>query len=370
MLQTITAKENPALGLYRTILDDGTLDLAAERSVDNALLLRSYREMKRLRALDEQMLVLQRQGRIGFYGEAKGQEATPVAAGLVLEPDDWVFPALREGAIMLIRGFPLELYLAQCFGNAQDILKGRQMPNHHSGRQVNHVAWSSCIGPQLPHAVGAAWAMKLQRRPHVAVGFLGDGATSQSDFHSAMNFAGVYKVPCVLICQNNHWAISVPSHRQSASTTFASKAQAYGIPGVRVDGNDVLAIIEVVRDAVARARAGKGATLIESVTYRMGAHSSSDDPSRYRSSDEVAQWIVRDPIDRLRRVLVNRGLLDEAGDRALEATLLAEMQAAIKAVESAPRPDRASLFEDVFASLPWHLAQQRKELLRSGLDYS
>jgi pyruvate dehydrogenase E1 component alpha subunit/2-oxoisovalerate dehydrogenase E1 component alpha subunit len=312
------------------------------------------------------MMLMQRQGRIHFAGECRGQEATPVATGLVLEPEDWVFPALREGAIMLVRGFPLRTYLAQYFGNAADLLKGRQMPMHLSGRAVNQVAWSSCMATQLPHAVGAAWAAKLRRDRTVVVGFVGDGATSEGDFHNALNFAGVFRVPCVIICQNNHWAISVPAARQTASATFAIKGRAYGIPSVRVDGNDVLAVHRVVGAAVRRARAGEGPTLIEALTYRMGAHSSSDDPTRYRDQAEVDAWAKKDPIVRLRRHLVHRGLIDDAADAALEASLGAEIQACIEEIEGLGPPARETLFDDVYAELPWHLVEQRAEALAAS----
>ena len=364
MKEVIARSDDPMFGLYRVMRDDDTLDPERAAGFDDALLTRIYREMKRLRVLDERMLTIQRQGRIGFYGEVKGQEATPIATGFAVEKDDWVFPALREGAIMLVRGFPLDRYIAQCFGNGCDVLKGRQMPSHYSGRAVNQVAWSSCIGPQVPQAVGCAWAMKLQKKNSVAIGFLGDGATSQPDFHNAMNFAGVYKVPAIIVCQNNHWAISVPSAKQTAAPTFASKAIAYGLPGVRVDGNDVLAVLKVMRDAIARARAGEGATFVESVTYRMGAHSSSDDPTRYRSNEEVAAWAKKDPVDRLRRVLAKRGLIDDAKDQALHAELDDEVKAAIANIEGEGMPARETLFDDVYATLPKHLEEQKAEMLR------
>jgi pyruvate dehydrogenase E1 component alpha subunit len=354
----------PDLGLYRVLRDDGSADPATDPGMSAELLLRAYREMKRLRLLDARMILLQRQGRIGFYGACTGQEATPIAAALAIEPNDWVFQALRESVMMLVRGFPLSTYLAQIYGNSGDILKGRQMPSHMSGRQVNQVSWSSCLGPQLPQAVGAAWAAKLKGDKVVTLGFVGDGATSEPDFHAAMTFAGVYRVPCVIICQNNHWAISVPSSRQTASTTFAVKGRAYGVPSIRVDGNDVLALYHVIADAVARARAGRGPTYIEALTYRIGAHSTSDDPTRYRSQDEVELWMERDPQARLRRHLVHRDLLDDAADAALEAELNAEIAAAVTAIEALPPPDRETLFDDVYKELPWNLAEQREELRR------
>lgn len=359
------ADEAPDLGLFRVLRDDGSADPETDPALAPHVLLRAYREMKRVRLIDTRMMLLQRQGRVHFAGECRGQEATSIATGLVLERDDWVFPALRESAIMLVRGFPLRAYIAQYFGNAGDVLKGRQMPSHMSGRAVNQVAWSSCMATQLPHAVGAAWAAKMRKDKAVVVGFVGDGGTSEPDFHNALNFAGVFKVPCVLVCQNNHWAISVPSARQTASATFAVKGRAYGVPSVRVDGNDVLAVHRVVGDAVARARSGGGPTFIESVTYRMGAHSSSDDPSRYRSQEEVDMWAQRDPIARLRRHLVQRGLLDEAEEAAMEEGLMAEISAAIQEVEALGPPARETLFDDVYAELPWHLAEQRAEVLSS-----
>lgn len=353
----------PDLGLFRVLRDDGSVDAATDPRMPDALVIRAYREMKRLRLLDARMILLQRQGRVGFYGACTGQEATPIATALALRNEDWVFPGLRESVMMLVRGFPLTKYIAQIFGNAGDVLKGRQMPSHMSGRAANYVSWGSCIGTQLPHAVGAAWAAKVKKTDALTVGFLGDGATSEPDFHNAMNFAAVFRVPCLLICQNNHWAISVPSSAQTASPTFASKAIAYGIPGVRVDGNDPLAVYVAVRDAAARARRGDGTTLIECVTYRIGAHSSSDDPSRYRSQSEVDAWIAKDPVERMRRHLVARGLWDETDEAAAVESIDAEIRAAVQAAEGAAPVPRESLFDDVYAVAPWHLAEQRSELL-------
>lgn len=355
----------PDLGLLEVLREDGSADPATDPRMPSELLLRAYREIKRLRLLDARMILLQRQGRVGFYGACTGQEATPIGTALALAPEDWVFPALRESVMMLVRGFPLSTYLAQVYGNAGDILKGRQMPSHMSGRQVNQVSWSSCIGTQIPQAVGAAWAAKIKGDKTVVVGFLGDGATSEGDFHNGMNFAGVFQVPCVIICQNNHWAISVPTARQTASRTFAIKGRAYGVPSVRVDGNDVLAVYRVVTEAVARARSGGGPTFIEALTYRIGAHSTSDDPTRYRSQDEVETWMKRDPLARLHRHLVRMGLLDDAADADLEQALNAEIAAAITEVEAFGPPARETLFDDVYAELPWHLVEQRAELLKT-----
>lgn len=355
----------PDLGLFRVLRDDGSVDPAADPHMPDALVVRAYREMKRLRLLDARMILLQRQGRVGFYGACTGQEATPIATALALRDTDWVFPGLRESVMMLVRGFSLPRYIAQIFGNSGDVLKGRQMPSHMSGRAANYVSWGSCIGTQLPHAVGAAWAAKVKKTDAVAVGFLGDGATSEPDFHNAINFAGVFQAPCILICQNNHWAISVPTARQTASQTLAVKGRAYGVPSIRVDGNDALAVYGAVTTAAERARKGGGPSFIEALTYRIGAHSTSDDPSRYRAQEEVDAWMKKDPVARLRRHLVHKGLLDDAKDQALEKELNAEIIAAVNEVEALPLPARETLFDDVYATPPWHLAEQREELLRT-----
>lgn len=349
---------DPDVGLFTVLRDDGT----ASSSVDRERLLLAYRHMRRLRALDARMILLQRQGRIGFYGACTGQEAVPIATGLVARPSDWVFPALREQSVMLVRGFPLASFVAQIFGNSGDVLKGRQMPSHPSGKSVHHVSWSSCIGPQIPQAVGAAMAMKREGAGAVAFGFMGDGATSQPDFHAAMTFAARFKAPAVLVCQNNHWSISVPTARQTAAKTIAVKGRAYGIPSVRVDGNDVLAMIETLEKAADRARRGEGPTFVEALTYRIGAHSTSDDPTRYRSDEEVERWKKKDPVDRLSAHLRGVGAIDDAFEQALDVEIAAELSEVIKAVEEMPPPARATLFDDVYAETPWHLREQRAAL--------
>ncbi|MHB8877617.1 MAG: thiamine pyrophosphate-dependent dehydrogenase E1 component subunit alpha [Myxococcaceae bacterium] len=337
--------------------------LAAPPGLSPAGMLEIYQAMQLIRTLDGRMMTLQRQGRIGFYGACTGQEAAVVASAHALRPTDWIFPALREGAAMLLRGFPLVPYLAQIFGNSGDVTRARQMPSHQAARAVHQVSWGSCIGTQLPQAVGAAWAAKLKKHDTVVMAYLGDGATSSADFHSALNFAGVFKAPVVFVCQNNHWSISLPTSKQTASESIAVKAGAYGFPGVKVDGNDAEEVWDVTRDAVERARGGGGPTLIEAETYRIGAHSSSDDPSRYRDPGEVEAWQARDPLALLKARLLEEGLLDEPGDAELRARLLAEVNAAIAEAEALPPVPPESLFEDVYCALPWHLAEQRREWL-------
>ena len=356
--------DDPTLGLFQILREDGTADPDRDPFLDSNKLVAMYEAMLRIRRIDERMLGKQRQGKVGFFGTITGQEATPTATAFATETRDWIFPALRESSIMLCRGFPLSTWLAQAYGNSGDIQKGRQMPSHQAGRSVNQVGWSSCIGPQVPQAVGAAWAAKKKKDDVVVVGFMGDGATSEADFHSAMTFAAIWKVPAVLICQNNHWSISVPTHKQTASRTIAVTAHAYGIPGARVDGNDVLAIYATVKAAVDRARRGEGPTFIECVTYRMGPHSSSDDPTRYRSEDEVAAWAKKDPLARYRKYLVDAAILDDTIESALEEKLHAEFEAAILEIEELPPPARATMFEDVYGGeLPRHLREQQAEYL-------
>ena len=337
---------------------------SATKLLEKAELIRLYSEMLRLRLLDQRMLTLQRQGRIGFYGTTTGEEAAVIGSAYALRPDDWIFPALRQGGAALLRGYPLLLYISQCMGNAADTMKGRQMPSHYCYRPANFVSWSSCIGTQIPHAVGAAWAMKLRGDSNVAIGYMGDGATSEGDFHTAMNFAGVFKAPVILFCQNNQWSISVSLKQQTASESIAAKAEAYGFEGVQVDGNDVLAVYSATRDAAQKARGGGGPTLIEALTYRMGAHSSSDDPRLYRSDAEVEEWRRKDPITRLLKYLQQQGYWSIEEQEALEEKLNLEILAAVEEAEKIGPPPLQSLFEDVYAQIPPHLMEQMKSKLK------
>ncbi len=316
--------------------------------MNEADLLALYRWMLSVRLFDERMVNLQRQGRIGFYGPITGQEAATVGSGYALEPGDWIFPALREGAIARMKGLPLAAMVAQLMGNSADRCKGRQMPCHYSFREGGYVSMSSCIATQLPQAVGWAMAAKIRKEPRVAVAYLGDGATSESDFHTAANFAGVYKAPVVFFCQNNQWAITVPFSKQTASAGVAVKAKAYGFPGVQVDGNDVVAVHAATREALTHARSGQGPTLIEAVTYRMGGHTTSDDPSRYRDEAEVAAWRAKDPILRFRRTLEARGLWNEAAEERAREEIKEEINQAIAKNEPLGPPASNTLFEDVY----------------------
>jgi pyruvate dehydrogenase E1 component alpha subunit/2-oxoisovalerate dehydrogenase E1 component alpha subunit len=252
--------------------------------------------------------------------------------------------------------------VAQIFGNADDVSKGRQLPCHPGTRAAHYVTMSSCIATQLPHAVGMAWAARIKGDDAVVLGCLGDGATSEPDFHVAANFAGVTRAPVVFFCQNNQWAISTPVTVQTASPTMAVKAIAYGFPGVRCDGNDVLAVYSCVRDAVEQARRGGGPTLVEALTYRVSAHSSSDDPSRYRDEKVTELWRTRDPLTRYRTWLTAQGLLDAKADERMRAEIDAEVRDAVAKEEHVGPPPLESIVEDVFAEVPWHLRDELAEV--------
>lgn len=325
--------------------------------------IRMYEQMLRLRLIDERMLTLQRQGRIGFYGAATGQEASVIGSAMAMEPLDFVVPALREAGILLFRGFPLRAYIDQLMGNARDIAKGRQMPCHPCGGAYRYVTMSSCVGNQLPQVTGIAYGIKQMGTGEVAFGFLGEGASSQGDFHVALNFAGVMQVPAVFICQNNQWSISIPVEKQSAETRVHKKAVAYGIEGIAVDGNDVLAVYGAVKAAADKARVGGGPTLVELFTYRVGAHTTSDDPSRYRDESVTKVWREqRDPLDRFRKYLVSQNLWDNERNEALVQRITEEIKSAVQNAEQQPPPPVESLIEDVYAVPPWPLREQLKEL--------
>ncbi len=322
-----------------------------------------YRVMVTTRLMDERALTLQRQGRIGFYVQAMGQEASHIGAAFALRASDWVFPAYRQPGIMLLRGADLDDVINEWFANDGDICQGRQMPVHHSIRSIRFVSISSPIGTQISQATGAAMAAKLRKEDTAVMTFFGDGATSSNDFHCGLNFAGVFKAAVVFVCENNGWAISVPVRNQTASATIAAKAQAYGMPGVRVDGNDVLAVYRACREAVERARAGRGPTLVETVTYRIGSHSSSDDADRYRDKDEWEGWKKKDPIVRFQRYLQQKGVWSDAFDKATVEQAKTAINDAIKRAAARQPPAPQTLFDDVFMDVTPQLEEQRAQLL-------
>jgi TPP-dependent pyruvate/acetoin dehydrogenase alpha subunit len=293
-----------------------------------------------------------------------GQEAAMIGTAAALEPRDWLWSGLREGGAALMRGLPLSEYVAQMYCNSNDTAKGRQMCNHFQHKGSHYPTWSSVIGTQIDHGVGAAFAARLRKLDEVHGIYFGDGATSTNGFHSGLNFAGVWKAPCVFVCVDNGWAISVPSHAQSAQTDYTKKALAYGIPAFEVDGNDVLACYELMHWLVVHARSGAGPAMLVVKTYRMMGHSSSDDATRYRDKAEVEQWEKRDPLRRFTRFLERRRVLAAGEYEQLEAKLLAEIDKVVHEQESAPPMPLRSLVEDVYAEVPRHLRRQYNEFVR------
>ena len=357
--------EAKARGLFQLLREDGTaVDDAALAGLDRGLAREMLHGMLRIRVTDARMIALQRQGRIGFYGEAVGQEAAIVGSAAATEPSDWIVPALREAGVGLYRGLTLDSYIAQIFGNAADPSKGRQMPCHPCDRERQYGVMSSCVATQLPHAVGIAMAMKIAGdRGKVCFGYMGDGGTSEADFHVALNFAGVTNAPVVLICQNNQWAISTPGKLQTAAETIALKGIGYGVEAIRADGNDVLAVHAAVKYAADKARRGEGPTFLELLTYRVSAHSTSDDPSRYRDESVTEIWRAqRDPIRRLETYLTSRGWLASGERDALTQVIETEVREAIARQEAIEPPALATLFSDVYEQPTPLLLEQLAEL--------
>jgi len=348
------------LPLLVALREGGSVDPDLDPGLGGEALLFLFRKMVFLRALDEKGLSLQRAGRIGFYIGATGQEAAEIGSGFALKEGDWVFPSYRDQGVALLHGYPLSALVGQLFGNSSDTTKGRQMPNHWCDRAARVVSVSSPVATQIPQAVGVAYAAQLRGEKSAAIAYFGDGGSSTGEFHAGLNFAGVFRTPNVFFCSNNQYAISLPFAKQTAAGSIAVKAAGYGFPGVRVDGNDILAVVRVTRDALERARAGKGPTLIEALTYRMSAHSSSDDATHYRSEEEVEAWRRKDPIHRFAAYLKKEGLLTDQAEAAAAVEAREEVQRAVAACEAAPPVPPESLVEDVYAEMPWHLKEQRE----------
>jgi len=360
--------------VVRVLRDDGSLDElalrrpafggegAADPALDAQQVVALYKHLVLVRALDERLVTLQRQGRIGFHIGSLGEEAAIVGSAAAARPQDWLFPCYREFGAALWRGMTLQAYANNMFGNAEDPAKGRQMPDHYTCRAAKFGSISSPIGTQITQAVGFGWAAKMKKEDLATIVYFGEGATSSSEFHNGMNFAGVFKTPTIFLCRNNGWAISVPVERQTASASFAIKGVAYGVPGVRCDGNDLFAVYKCTRDAIAHVASGKGPVLVEAMTYRLSGHSTSDDPKAYRKEGEVEHWKKRDPIARLLKHLELKGLWDASKQSALESQIDQQIKDAVAAAEKIPAPALETMFDDVYAELPWHLREQRAAL--------
>lgn len=348
-----TQQVDPGLVPYQILNAEGNLvgelpDLSAER------MLALYRYMQLGRAFSNKVIALQRQGRATTFGSLVGQEATAVGLAAPLQPQDWLATSYREIASLIVKGVPLSTMLYSFRG----------MTPADWPAESHCLPYQIVIGTQMLHAVGLGMAAKIAGDPTVAVGACGDGATSEGDFNEALNFAGVFQAPIVLLVQNNGWAISVPRKKQSAAPSFAARGAGFGVPAHLVDGNDILAVYDVMSKAVERARSGQGPSLIETLTYRIGAHTTADDPTRYRDAAEIEEWQRKDPIARFQKFLLARDLLSEVEIEKMLASIEEEINAAVEVAESTPNMAPDSFFDYMSAELPPRLQEQRADLLR------
>jgi pyruvate dehydrogenase E1 component alpha subunit len=341
-----------------SILDEtGEVDKNLEPTLPTEMLLKLHRYMLLGRRFDEHLLSLQRQGRIGTFAPIKGQEASQLGAVAVLRETDWFVPCFRETAAWLWRGAALESTILTFAGFEE----AWRIPDEHKNIPV-----AVPVSTQLLHAVGIAYGIKYRKEDSITMTFFGDGATSEGDFHEALNFAGVFQVPVVFVCQNNQWAISLPRSRQTRSKTLAQKALAYGVPGIQVDGNDVLAVYAASREAEERARSGGGPTMIEAVTYRMTVHTTADDPKRYRSDKEVEEWAARDPLIRFQNYLKSRSLISDSEIAKTEDEIKSEIRNSTKNAEEKMKKlgDPLHMFDHNFEEMTQTLKEQREELVQ------
>ncbi|WP_440995462.1 thiamine pyrophosphate-dependent dehydrogenase E1 component subunit alpha [Arhodomonas sp. SL1] len=316
------------------------------------------------RLLDERMLGAQRQGRLPFYLTCTGEEAATVGSAAGLEAEDMIWPQYREQGALRYRGFTAEQFMHQLFATDMDLGKGRQMPVHYGSRELHYMTVSSPLATQIPQAAGYAYGQKLDGAGRCSICYFGEGAASEGDFHAALNMAAVIRCPAIFFCRNNGYAISTPVSEQYAGDGVAARGVGYGVRSIRVDGNDFLAVYLATREARRQAVSEGVPVLIEAMTYRLGAHSTSDDPSGYRSRKEEEAWQRFDPIARIRAYMESRGWWDAERDEALRQRYRDEILAAMKAAEKLPKPPLERLVEDVYAAVPWHLAEQLEAVKR------
>jgi 2-oxoisovalerate dehydrogenase E1 component alpha subunit len=358
-----------AYSLIRVLDDDGRAVGEWAPEVDSDALFEGLRAMVLTRAYDDRMTTAQRQGKTSFYMRCTGEEAIAVGHALELQPRDMFFPTYRQQGWLIARRWPLVEMMCQVFSNEKDRLHGRQMPIMYSAREVGFFSISGNLGTQYIQAVGWAMASAIKGDTCIASGVVGEGTTAEADFHHALTFATTYQAPVILNVVNNQWAISTfQGFAGGSRTTFAARGIGYGIPALRVDGNDYLAVLAATRWAADRARSNGGPTLIEWVTYRASAHSSSDDPSRYRPADEWKSWPLGDPIERLKNHLIGRGEWSDEQHAKLVADTERDVFAAAKEAESYGTlldgrvASARSIFEDVFKDMPEHLQRQRRQM--------
>jgi pyruvate dehydrogenase E1 component alpha subunit len=339
---------------FRLLDADGRLPDGADAGLPDAKLVEAYRWMVFSRLLDERVISLQRQGRLGTYSAVYGQEASVLGSAFALDPArDWIVPQYRETPAILRHGYPLVTYLLYLLGNPL----GGRLPE---GVRVTPL--QIALAAQLPHAAGLALGLKMQRIDGVVMTYCGDGGSSEGDFHEACNFAGVVRAPVIFVLQNNGYAISTPRSKQTAAASFAARAEGYGFPGERVDGNDFLAVYDVARRAVQRARAGEGPTLIETQTYRLYPHNTADDQSRYVPAAELEARRLADPLPRFHAYLAGRGLVSDDQVGQWREEIDKELTEAVAAAERHPKPAPGQLFDHVYARPPQRLQRQRHEL--------
>lgn len=350
---------------WQFLSPDGLLSPEYPLQIEDGVVIKAYETMVKSRHVDERMMTLQRQGMISFCLSGFGEEAAVVGSAAALEIGDWMYPQYREVGALFWRGYSIGDFVHHMFGNALDATFGRQMPNHFGSRELNVVTVSSPIGTKIPHAAGAAYAMKFLKEPTCTIAYFGEGATSEGDFHAGVNFAAVRKAPALFFCRNNGWAISTPVSRQFASDGVAPKGVGYGIEAARIDGNDFFAVYLATHEARIRAIEGHGPALIEAITYRMGAHSSSDDPSAYRKPEEVEAWQERCPISRLKKYMIKKGIWSEEKDLRLWESIREETDRAIQAAKEVPRPALELMIEHVWAEVPPRLKEEWEEACRS-----
>ena len=350
------AADNNDMGGQRRVLNpDGTLVKSATPKLDKEFLLEALRWMRLARMLDERATVLQRQGRWGVFSPGIGQEATTVGSVMPLEPArDWLVPQYRETVAYARHGWTLENIAAAYMGK----LDGGRIPDG-----ANVLPLQVALAAHLQHATGLAWGLKLQKKDAVVMAHVGEGGSSEGDFHEALNLAGVVKAPVVFVVVNNNWAISTPRKLQSAVPSFAARADGYGFPGVEVDGNDVLAVYEAALEAVERARAGEGPTLIECVTYRMSFHNTTDNPRLYQDMAEWEEAAKRDPIKRVEAYLASLGLWDEKRAEEMRQSVVSEIDAAVEKAVALPSARPEDLFEHIYERVPERVARQRERAL-------
>lgn len=342
--------------------EQGQLSSSCPVSIPDDILIKGYKAMLLTRLVDERMITLQRQGMISFALSSLGEEACAVASAAALTLGDWMYPQYREAGVMFWRGFTIQDYVHHMFGDAKDLSLGRQMPNHFGSRALNVVTVSSPIGTKIPHAAGCAYAMKMQKEQTIAICYFGEGATSEGDFHVGLNFAAVRKAPVIFFCRNNGYAISTHCTSQFATDGVIPQGIGHGLTSWRINGNDFFAVYETVQKARKMCLENKGPIFIEAMTYRLGAHSTSDDPTLYRKSEEVAQWEKKCPLLRLRRYLEKKQLWDEQQEKQFTEQISKEITQAINVAKETSKPPLRSLVQHVYFEIPPSLEKEYEEL--------